>query len=554
MQFSLHSPAKEHLKAFDTKFALQQDNWNDYSFQTLYHLYYNNGLEGEVTFIGSIKILKRGQTQKDPLLITQSFDSLGSEFCSVGTTLDYYQRLNVLPEHDRKIIVKSLGDVVANPELVEIFSSEYGWETSLFRDNRSWRDFLADASALFTENFSTLPELNVRFSFKPSEYSKPIEFNFSAPEPPFYYGPYRIIGPSKKKVLLPQRLIVLIGRNGSGKSTLLSRIAHVAFASPQERKEIDLLRLGSFDPEAIGFMRIITISYSAFDSFTVPGSREKDFQQITIDIAKGEGRFVYCGLRDVVGEARDDLKAFGAKHQQFDGHNFSLDDRRTTTKLKSINELAEEYGRLINRIETSGKRQLFEYALQPLLNDPSFADITNQNDDDRFMSNARENFLTWSTGHKVALHVLSSLVANATRKSLVLFDEPEMHLHPPLVAALIQSVRIVLEEINAFCIIATHSPVLLQETLAQHVRIINRIADQIEVRVPELETFGENIGVLTYDTFGLTASSTDFHKTLDNLVQGSNSLEEIEEFFPRGLSGQARAYVISCLASKGALK
>ena len=95
-------------------------------------------------------------------------------------------------------------------------------------------------------------------------------------------------------------------------------------------------------------------------------------------------------------------------------------------------------------------------------------------------------------------------------------------------------------------------PVLLQETLARHVRVIQRVGVELEVRVPKLETFGENVGVLTYDTFGLTASTTDFHKTLDLLIEGCDSIEEIESLFTPGLSAQARAYVMSRLASKGA--
>jgi hypothetical protein len=146
--------------------------------------------------------------------------------------------------------------------------------------------------------------------------------------------------------------------------------------------------------------------------------------------------------------------------------------------------------------------------------------------------------------------VIASLVAYATRKSLVLFDEPETHLHPPLAAALMHAVRIVLEEKNAFAIVTTHSPVVLQETLARHVRIVRRIGDSFEVIMPSMETFGENIGILTYDTFGLTAAATDFHQVLDLLIQAFSSVEEINALFTPRLSGQALAYVLAGMARK----
>ena len=49
-------------------------------------------------------------------------------------------------------------------------------------------------------------------------------------------------------------------------------------------------------------MRVITISYSAFDSFVVPGMATRDIAQTTKDIESGESRFVFCGLRDLVAE------------------------------------------------------------------------------------------------------------------------------------------------------------------------------------------------------------------------------------------------------------
>jgi hypothetical protein len=125
-----------------------------------------------------------------------------------------------------------------------------------------------------------------------------------------------------------------------------------------------------------------------------------------------------------------------------------------------------------------------------------------------------------------------------------------MHLHPPLIAAMMHSIRIVLERKNAFALIATHSPVVLQETLARHVRIIQRIGSDFEVKEPEFETFGENVGILTYNIFGLTAEVMDFHGTLDQLIDAYNSVEEIGQFFSPTLSGQALAYVMSRLAKK----
>jgi predicted ATPase len=543
------SPSSKRLKQMSEKFALQRDDWNDYSFNTLYHLHYKHGSEPtDVTFIGSVKILKQGQSPKDGSLIQKPFTALGPEYVSVGTSLDYYQRLNDIPENDRKMIVDALQDVVAHPLLVEKFMDEPGWTKSLFRDDSAWPQFLQDARMLHEGSFSALPDMDEEFSFIPAQSENRIDFNFGSPEPTFYSGPYRKLGPSKKRTLLPDRIIVLVGRNGSGKSTLLSRLAHVAFASPQARRSKKMRALGRLEPNAIGFMRVITISYSAFDSFVVPGLGSRDITQITEDIENGNGRFIFCGLRDIVAEIRDDLTIKNESSNIIDENI----ERRKSTRLKSIDTLADEFGRLIARIQKDDQIELLTAAMAPLLSEASFVDLNDNIDEllQSSISDATQLFLRFSTGHKIVLHVVASLVANVKPRSLVLFDEPETHLHPPLMAALMHSVRLVLSELNAFCVVATHSPVLLQETLVQHVRYIRRVGDVLEVKTPGLETFGENVGILTYNSFGLTASSTDYHVILDLLVKGCDSLEEIEEFFPNGLSGQAFAYVNSRFAQK----
>jgi Fe-S-cluster formation regulator IscX/YfhJ len=277
----------------------------------------------------------------------------------------------------------------------------------------------------------------------------------------------------------------------------------------------------------------------------------KELSQATDDLESGDGRFIFCGLRDLVAEARADVDADQAKS---DEDMLEAVERRTSTRLKPVEDLALEFAEMIGRIRREGRVDLLEAALDPLLRDPSFSEHREQilrlAQGAFNRRSARTLFLTWSTGHKIALHVIACLVAHARPRSLILFDEPEAHLHPPLMAALMHSVRVVLTDVNAFCVAATHSPVLLQETLARHVRRVRRTGTVLSVSQPGLETFGENVGMLTYDAFGLTASTTDYHKILDLLVQGCDTVEEVEKLFQPGLSVQARAYVFAKFAEK----
>ena len=552
MTVEIFRPRRGGVPPFNTTFALQQDNWNDYGFQTLYHLYHRQtASNSSSTMIGSVKILRRGQTESDGIQISRPFESLDENFCSVGASLDYYQRLNEIPLNERDEILSTLRDVVAQPELQAEFRDEPGWSTSLFRDDPHPDDFLADARAILTGNFSALSDIGESISFRPTNWSTDLMLEFDAPELPPFFGGHRLLGFTEDMRSLPRRIIAVIGRNGSGKSTLLSRIARVAFSSPSDRIRPEIQALGAFEPGSIGFIKIIAISYSAFDNFIVPGLYESELRQIADDIEKGGGRYIYAGLRDIVAEVRDDLAA--AEDRQLpddEPAQLAADDLRTATRLKSLAQLADEFERLINQINNNDDNELLNAALKPLFSDPSFADVENREPSELLGPDPREEFLGWSTGHKIVLHVIASLVAHTTRKSLILFDEPEMHLHPPLIAALMHAFRIVLEEKDALAIVATHSPIVLQETLAQHVRIVRRNGQNFEVLAPGIETFGENIGVLTYDTFGLTAASTDFHKILDQLIVSFSDIDEINELFTPRLSGQALAYVMEGLARK----
>ncbi|WP_165823648.1 AAA family ATPase [Metarhizobium album] len=549
MQITVVEPRKAPPRSFPTTFVLKKDTFNDYGFQTRYQLYReSSAYKEEPFFVGTVKILRRGQTAADGLQISSDItEPLGDNYCSVGDSLDYYERLNTLSRDERDDLLATLRDVAANPALIDTFSAEEGWTTSLFRGNREWQTFLADATALYKGNFDTLSDVDTVFSFFPRNSRDEIRFELSAPLPEYYSGPYRRIGPKRQRSVLPDRIMVLIGRNGAGKSTLLADIAHVAFATPEQRLRKSVRQKGQLDPNGIGFLRVITISYSAFDSFTLPGVSDADFVQIANDVTKGEGRFVYCGLRDIAAEAKHDLEA--REHDDEQIGPIKDPARRHTTALKSVDQLADEYERLLASVNASPeKRTLLDAAMQPLAADPSFAGL--DLDEALGTTTGRELFLRWSTGHKIALHVILSLVTHVSRNALVLFDEPEMHLHPPLTAALMHAVRIVLMETNAFCIVATHSPVVLQETLARHVRFIERTDDEISVSEPTRETFGENVGLLSYDAFGLTAAATDFHETLDLLVRSGEEFSEIEALFTNGLSSQARAYVLAKLASK----
>jgi predicted ATPase len=540
--FKVIAPRQAKPKTDKPTFVLQQDNWNDYSFRTQYQLYYRRpgtATKQDEDLIGSVKILRRGQKDIDGLQISKDFEALSEDFCSVGESLDYYERLSALGRDTRVSVLSALRDVVQNPSLEVEFSTQEGWSVSLFRGQKDeGREFRRMAASLITGDYTSLATDGLEFTFKLPGWEQTAHFSFKAPpvEPDdFFVG----------DAILPERISVLVGRNGSGKSTLLARLARVAFGSVTERADGVLLGLGQIEPNGIGFPRIISVTFSPFDSFRLPGSDSRKRRQVVKEVDKGEGRFVFIGLRDIVKEqttsASQQSELVTAEHS---------DDRLASTRLKSIDELANEFAGFIAKIKEKNRESLFEKVLVELLYDSPFGDLDHLQNSEQFGNAAISSFLRCSTGHKIVLLSASGLIANIEPRSLVLIDEPETHLHPPLLAALMHALRRILRTHSAFAIVATHSPVVVQESLAQHVKVIRREGTATQITPIRVESFGEGLGLISAEVFGLQSDATDFHRVLDEVTAKLKSLEAIEALFQDGaMSHQARAYVMSLLSN-----
>jgi ABC-type cobalamin/Fe3+-siderophores transport system ATPase subunit len=545
MIFQVIPPRTEPNYAGESEFALIQNHWNDYSYETQYTLVYLGPRERRGhNLIGTVKILKKGQKTVDPLQLTDDFNFLDDEFVSVGQSLDYYQRVSSLDSDLRTKLLESLNDYVSNPTLGDEFRSEEGWSISLFRYFNENDNFLLTANSLLNKNFDLLQHTDLNFSFEVHGWEKKIQFDYSLPEIVNRLG--GIAHP------IPGRIIAIIGRNGSGKSTLLARLARVAYGTSKSRQDGMFDQVGRMDPEGIGFPRIITVSYSAFDSFRLPGLKpniegEADERlQIIKDVKEGGGRFVFCGLRDIAAELQEQLD-----YEQLLGEAAQPSDKVASTLLKPVESLAKEFHNTLLLVKQNEASHILDRALRCIASDASFSSYQHTLTTKDLLENDPERlFLMWSTGHKIVMQIITSLAAHTTQSSLILIDEPETHLHPPLLAALMHAIRIILSTKKAFAVVATHSPVVLQETLVKHTYLIRREGKVTSIQKPNRETFGENIGTLTGETFGLNTRPTDFHTTLDRLIKEHKDLDRIESFFePYGLSMQARAYVMSQLAT-----
>jgi len=104
-------------------------------------------------------------------------------------------------------------------------------------------------------------------------------------------------------------------------------------------------------------------------------------------------------------------------------------------------------------------------------------------------------------------------------------------------------------------IVTTHSPVVVQETLSRHVFIIRRVGNKINLFKPDIQTYGENIGIITSHIFGLNSDITSYYDDLNRIVEiyknDPESLYEkiknISHLFDENISVQTRAYLMTKL-------
>jgi len=300
----------------------------------------------------------------------------------------------------------------------------------------------------------------------------------------------------------PSNIHALIGSNGVGKTRLLDSLARTV-VSPKgrfSRSSLDDLAQQRQHP----FANLVQVSFSAFDpQEPLSGGKSVNYQ--------------YVGLKQT--------DTPGIKTHAMLGREFS----RSVTACQSGNPAqAERWRHVLGRLEDT----------DPIFRDHRISTLAAWDFGDPVPSQLFERL---SSGHKIVLLTLVRLVELLAERTLVLIDEPEAHLHPPLLSTFIRVLSELLIDRNGLALIATHSPVVLQETPRATVWALRRAGEDLRVSHPEIETFGENVGVITREIFSLEVTRTGFHAMIDELAQRGYTYEEILDAFHGNLGAEGRA-------------
>lgn len=452
--------------------ALARTGWNDFGYRATFKLAV--AVDGRpIDSVGEWKILNTsGPTAKeqpwraDPIDtdLPETFDQLPAAFTSLGQDLAFYQDLFALDRELALRILAGLRDVVA-VEPGDAAQAHDGFKNALTRFPPA-RQVLAARHEL-TSDRAESPELpdDIRFDVS----CKLLGFD----------SPHRMtLAFSRREASLGlERLAALVGRNGTGKTRLLAALAQTL--SGLER-EADIEPLPDF-------RRVIAVSYGAWDHFTRP---------------RGEGGripYVYGGLRaDTDDDESEELVIDVGRAQKQ-----AIADLGVISKDR---KLSDTWTRAMHTCGLDGAT-LLEAVGRP--------------DEAKTILSKR------SSGEKVATIVITRLVRHVIQHTLVLFDEPEVHTHPQLLCGLLRAVNELLVERDAFALLATHSPIPLQEIPGKAVFVVDLVEDHPTIAPLGQQTFGASLDDIVAMAFRSRQDERNWASFVRAHLEAGKSAEDI---------------------------
>ncbi|QKS80965.1 AAA family ATPase [Pseudomonas bijieensis] len=490
--------------------VLYVDNWDDYGYKTKFVLVIVDG-SGVEHRVGDLKIAYQGQSEGwTEHGMPDEFTSLEPKFFSLGQDVEYYRKLlELFSLEEAHAILHALGDVAFSKERREASSSELAFSTSLLRavnpttiDHQFKRILTGDAP---------LTPYDFFYEKARSDGIAPLTLEFS-------------VDPDVKP---SSNVHILIGRNGVGKTTLLNGMVD-SLVTPSE----EVYAKGCFFNKNMwsfrrpltndDFAGVVSVSFSAFDPFDPPPNQDDPSQGM---------RYRYVGLKHKVLAAEGE-DVWGLKTKP----HLCIDLADSLKVCLSLSAKRARWIKAIHKLESD-----FNFEEMNLIQLIAVFDADGSETKAEFVRRSTTMLEGMSSGHAIVLLTITQLVETVDEKTLVLIDEPESHLHPPLLSAFTRALSDLLTARNAVAIIATHSPVVLQEVPKSCVSIINRSGETATIDRPDAETFAENVGVLTRHVFGLEVSKSGFHELLAADVRTGAPYEQIRGDYAGqiGTEGQA---------------
>jgi hypothetical protein len=488
---------------------LKWDNWNDYDYYTTFGIFYIDS-KGKKHNLGAISIGFKGQEKNDRVYeVEYNFTYIGDDYFSMGSSFEYYKDLNVLDPEVKEAILDGLNDIAKHKDIFDAVQYEPVVQKSFFRN--------INASTV-TGQFRRIVMGGVMLT--------PYSFSFIQPGYTEEAQPLQLDFDVEPDSLPPTNIHVVIGRNGVGKTYMIKNMIDSLLTEefrPEDPGEFVFHYDPDWDDESNTFANLVFVSFSAFD--------ETDLIPIHYEFVN-DIKYSYIGLRQ------------------------RPEENEAGQKIKDPSMLPNEFLYSLEACRASGFKERWIKAVSSLQSDPNFeqagiTELIELDDSRRSRAIILKLYRRLSSGHKIVLLTLTKLIEKLQERSLVIMDEPEAHLHPPLLSAFIRTVSDLLITTNGIAIIATHSPVILQEVPKSCAWRLSRRGPFMSAERPHRETFGENVGILTNDVFRLEVTDSGFYKMLARIIEEKEyDYDAVLAAFDNQLGMEARSIVMATVNSR----
>lgn len=488
---------------------LTWDDWNDYNYYTTFGIFYVDD-ESRKHNLGGLNIGFKGQQVDERVYeVGYEFTYIGDDYFSMGSSFEYYKNLNSLDPEVKRAILDGLNDIARHNSIFDAVEHEPVVRKSFFRSLNSstvtgqFRRIIMGGMMLTPYNFSFIQpgyndeadELQLDFDVQPDS-------------------------------LPPTNIHVVIGRNGVGKTYLINNMIESLLTEKYrsgEPGEFIFHYDEDWDDEPNTFANLIFVSFSAFD--------ESELIPNHFEFVNGI-KYSYIGLRQ------------------------RPEENEQGQKIKDPSMLPKEFLDSLELCRASGLKERWTKAVSSLESDPNFAqagitELIELDDSRRSKALILKLYRRLSSGHKIVLLTMTKLIEKLQERSFVIMDEPEAHLHPPLLSAFIRAVSDLLISVNGIALIATHSPVILQEVPKSCAWRLSRRGAYMSAERPQRETFGENAGILTNDVFRLEVTDSGFYKMLTRIIEERGyDYDQVLAAFDNQLGMEARSIVMATINSR----
>ena len=495
-------------------FSTASDEWNDFSLKTRFQYWLISGPDSYTS--GKVHLAFQGcqdsPVEKVDTALKHSNRHIMPakefpEFYTIHLDMDAYRKIVHQHEPDgAEKLLLAMNDLVAikrnlrERDVLPWYNAATVSKPFMLSFMRKAETFFAFHNAdsilngLESESIEGISN-QLRLEFKLAAFDNPhiLDFNFES------------------KSDLPKRIAVIIGKNGVGKSQTLAHFSKSLLDGDGGLTD------GNAKPPMIN--RLLAVSSPGETRNTFPGPRKRprifykkiilgqtrigaqsDIGTPLVNLArsdeaiKGKKRWdMFCeAIRTVV--PPDEI---AVRIRPLPRHDYSDVESSSSEKIfRPINPIgtarttspSEEVFPL-TEMRTGGEQKCLE----------RWGKFNHRTEIFRFIN---KKIVPLSSGQLTFIRFAVQACLHIENGTMVLFDEPETHLHPNYIADFVCLLDKLLAETGSFAILATHSAYFVREVTRSQVIVLRQGQDNsIEAVTPRLKTLGADIGAISSFVF-----------------------------------------------------